>query len=176
MAHSLADWRRRGKQGILVNIPSDCEKVEDRIVATALTAVDSASVYYQELDHVFHRRRGDRQNAHEDGRLRGILDAIYCTELESLTDDRAKGRKLFEILRGYYYALENDAVMYYISRKNTDGTTTSVRTMVEDALKEKYHGRRTVTQNPRVHQNDIRVEAENEIAIVHQGYQAGVNM
>ncbi len=177
-AHALADWRRRGKRGILLNIPTSKGK----------TPSDKLMTEILEIDNTLERLHTDLYDANSEGdeaQLSNLLDTIYAEEIEKATTINEKGEKAFNISNDFSRPMHNDAVICYV-RSYTFGQTKNIHHDIRRALEEKLRsaGSRVITTEPEKVSSlatsseidDIMLENHNQIALVGRQYQAGVNL
>ena len=156
--HGIVDWNRRKKSGIALDIPNDFIEENgfelsgsDNEVYRELSKVAVLPKY---LERVFERNEGE-----------GI---IYSEKKKNTVAD-------------YLYSLSAFPTVCYISRRSFDRESIdgNMRNIIaEHFIGTDYDelGKRSVVLNPTSAEAEIGFGNFNQIAIVNQGYQAGVNL
>lgn len=153
MAHSLADWRRRGKKGLFI-----------RLDMNNSPAPDSNGLIESKLKTIVDECWKKRASAEA---VRDTLAPLYIGEYGDYwnLNDESLSQNIYKALTPFMLSLLRDAVVYY-------APGTRIRKFVP-TLRQSYMGNRNVNLGC---QQEVTLEHYNTIAVVDQWYQAGVNL
>lgn len=153
MAHSLADWRRRGKKSLFVELDLNDQR-----------NTNGAGIVESKLTSVMQECRSNHANPDA---VRKTLSSLYISDFGDFwnANRQALSEDVYRALPGFVLSLKQDAAVYYAQHLE-------VR-RIKSALEQSYEYKRDVNAGIG---HEVTLERYNTIAVVDQAYQAGVNL
>lgn len=152
-AHSLADWRRRGKKSLFLQMDT-----------TKSSATKINGIIEPELMAIAEDCRN--HHASPEG-IRAALSKLYISEYGDYWNAEASelSEDIYREIAGFMFSLQQDAVVYYVPSRY-------IRRFLP-VLKQSYVNNRDVNLGCG---HEVTLEHYNTVAVVDQWYQAGVNL
>ena len=164
-AHSLADWRRRSKEGILIKIPtSRCrDKYQEVLMSTCSIdkTLEELAVKLSECD---------------PDQVSDILKEYRFAYSDMKNCDPSDlSNVLSQVVAGYHTAIVHGPAVCYVSRDRIDGRN-GLRDSIDNELSKRYPDKEVVAVSDNSMLPEVNATRHNPFIIVNQGFQAGVNL
>ena len=165
-AHSLADWRRRSKEGILIKIPtSRCRDDKYQEVLMSTCSIDKT---LEELAVKLSECDPDQVSDILKEYRFAYSDMNNC-------DPSDLANVLSRVVTDYYNAVVHGPAVCYVSRDRIEGRN-GLRDSIDNELSERYPDKEVVAVSDNSMLPEVNAACHNPFIIVNQGFQAGVNL
>ncbi len=164
-AHSLADWRRRSKEGILIKIPTlRCrDKYQEVLMSTC------------SIDKTLEELAVRLSECNSDQAWDILKEYRFAYSDMKKCDPSDLANVLSQVVAGYHTAIVHGPAVCYVSRDRIDGRN-GLRDNIDNELSKRYPDKEVVAVSDNSMLPEVNATCHNPFIIVNQGFQAGVNL